>query len=127
MLDGSASCGFGEVDGTTVVRITFYRVRRPPGLRASQRLQFIQEPLHVVQGLTDVGRLHLIFMEVAVECFGNLEPAKDITVAGFRPEMAGNAGQVTVFAMLPAPTFGNRLQHLGGGAPALLGGLYMSS
>ena len=50
-----------------------------------QRLQQIQQPLHVVKGVVDVLGYRLVFVEVAVEGIGHLVPTVDVTVPGFRP------------------------------------------
>ncbi len=58
-----------------------------------------------------------------MEIAGHGEQATDVAVAGLRPEPANCNEVVSVPAVFPATLFGDGLEDLDSGAPALFGGL----
>ena len=93
-----------------------------PRLRLAQQWhEFVHQGFYVVEPFCDFESLHRVLVEVLVQGTGCVEQAAYVSVSGLSPEPADGDEVVSVPAVFPAALFGDGLEDLGGGAPALLG------
>ena len=81
------------------------------------------ESLHFGEVFADHIGLESVLVEVGVEAVGEHEETMDFRVAGLSGEVSDGEEEAAVGMVVPASGLGGGLDHLGGGAPTLLGGL----
>ena len=86
-----------------------------------ERVQLGQQGFHVVEAFGHPVGVHVVLVEVLVERAGGVEKPAYLAVAGFRADSVGGSVVIAVAVVLPAPVFGDGLEHMSGGALPFLG------
>ena len=83
----------------------------------------VQELLQIDQVAGHVRGVIPVLIEICLEADGNLEQDADVVVAGFGGQPGDDIIEGGMVVMRPTASHGHGFDDLGGGGPALLGGL----